>query len=129
MRRYGAALNGVKAQATGELGAARTISGSLNALCVSYYRSPDFKALRSSTQVMHRYIIEHFRNEYGDLPVNRLCRKHIKDIIGAKSDTPHAANNLLKMLRLLLKHAVSIDMIDAKPAIGVGKYKTSTHRL
>ena len=73
MRAYAAALDGLKAQTTGERGAARTIPGSLNALCVSYYRSPDFKALRSSTQVMRRYIIESFRKEHGNNPVNRLA--------------------------------------------------------
>jgi integrase len=125
MRQYARALDGVKAQASGERGASRTIPGSINGLCVSYYRSPDFKALRSSTQVMRRYIIERFRNEHGDMPVNRLFRKHVKDIVGAKADTPHAANSLLKMLRILLSHAVSIDMIENNPAIGVKKYKTS----
>ena len=125
MREYARALDGVKAQTNGELGAARTIPGSLNALCVSYYRSPDFKALRPSTQVMRRYIIEGFRKEHGDNPVKWLRRAHVKDIIGAKADTPHAANSLLKMLRIVLNHAVSIDMIDANPAIGVKKYKTS----
>ena len=39
MRQYAAALDGVKAQA-GNVGAGRTVPGSLDALCVSYYRSP-----------------------------------------------------------------------------------------
>ena len=126
MSQYAAALEGVKAQATtGEIGASRTKAGTISALCVSYYRSPDFRALKSSTQVMRRNIIENFRNAHGDKPVKLLGRKHLKDLIGAKSDTPHAANNLLKVLRVLLGYAVDIDMMDSNPAIGVKKYKAS----
>jgi integrase len=124
MRAYATALDGVKAQAN-DIGASRTIAGSINALVASYYRSPDFRALKSSTQSFRRNIIENFRKAHGNKPVNRLGRAHLKDIIGAKSDTPHAANNLLKVIRVLLGHAISIDMIDSNPAIGVGKYKTS----
>ncbi len=124
MRQYAAALEGVKAQAT-EIGASRTKAGTINALCVCYYRSPDFRALKPSTQVMRRNIIEHFRNAHGDKPVKGLGRAHLKHLIGAKADTPHAANNLLKVLRVLLGYAVSIDMIDSNPAIGVKKYKAS----
>jgi integrase len=123
MRQYAAALDGVKAQAT-NAGAGRTIAGSLDALCVSYYRSPEFRGLEASTQKVRRYIIERFRSEHGKKPVSRLGRAHIKDIIGAKANTPQAANNLLKVLRILLNHAVDIDMIASNPAIGVKRYRS-----
>ena len=124
MRQYAAALEGVTAQAA-EIGASRTKAGTINALCVSYYRSPDFRSLKLSTQAMRRNIVENFRNKHGDKPVKLLGRAHIKDMIGAKADTPHAANNLLKVLRVLLGHAVSIDLIDNNQAIGVKKYRVS----
>jgi hypothetical protein len=57
MKAYAAALDGTKAQAT-DIGASRTIAGSINALVVSYYRSPDFKSLKASTRTMRRNIIE-----------------------------------------------------------------------
>jgi hypothetical protein len=101
MRQHAAALDGVKVQATaGEIGAARTIAGSFNALCVGYFRSADFRALKPSTQAMRRNIIERFRSVHGDKPIKGLGRAHLKALIGAKADTPHAANNLLKVLRL-----------------------------
>ena len=56
-------------------------------------------------------------------PISRLGRAHIKDIIGAKASTPEAANNLLKVLRVLLSHAVEIGMIASNPAIGVKRYR------
>ena len=53
-----------------------------------------------------------------------LNRTHIKNIIGAKADTPEAANNLLKVLRVLLGFAVEQGMIESNPAIGVKHYKS-----
>jgi hypothetical protein len=56
MRQYAAAVDCAKAQA-GDVGAARTKPGSFDALCVSYYRSPDFRGLRPSTQSARRHIL------------------------------------------------------------------------
>jgi len=123
MRQYAKALEGVKAQAS-NIGIARTIPGSFDALCVSYYRSPDFQGLKASTQRVRRNMIERFRNEHGTKPVSRLGRSHIKDIIGAKASTPEAANNLLKVLRVLLNHAVDIGIMASNPAVGVKRYRS-----
>jgi integrase len=124
MRAYAVALEGVQAQA-GNVAAKRTIPGSFNALAVSYYRSPEFRGLKASTQKARRYIIEAFRTEHGDKPVRLLGRAHIKDIIGSKADTPQAANNLLKVLRIVLAHAVEIEVIVSNPATGIKRYKAS----
>jgi integrase len=121
MRQYATALEGVTSKT---IGVERTKPGSFDALVVSYYRSPEYRGLKTSTQVMRRNIIERFRVEHGDKPIARLARSHIKEIIGAKANTPEAANNLLKVLRLLLSYAVSIDMIPNNPAIGIKKYSS-----
>ncbi len=73
MRQYAAALDGVKALAA-EAGAARTVAGSLNALCVAYYRSPDFANLSPSTKSGRRNIIETFRRDHGTKPIKGLTR-------------------------------------------------------
>jgi integrase len=122
MRQYAAALEGVTVERPSEVGASRTIPGSFDALAVSYYRSPEFQRLSPSTQAVRRNVIERFRIEHGKKPVALLTRAHIKQIIGAKSETPEAANNLLKVLRVLLGHAVDIDMIASNPAINVQRY-------
>jgi integrase len=123
MRQHATATDGVKAQ--GNIGAdLRTRPGSLNALCVSYYRSPEFRGMKPSTQQSRRSVIERFRAEHGSKPLKGLQRKHIQQIIGDKSDTPQGANNLLKALRVILAYAVDQEMISTNPAVGVKKYKS-----
>ena len=68
MRQYARALEGVTVQAS-NVGASRTVPGSFNALCVSYYRSPEFRGLKASTQTVRRNVIERFRN---DMAISQL---------------------------------------------------------
>jgi integrase len=122
MKGYAAALEGVKAKAA-NIGAERTKPGSLNALIVSYYQLV-FPLLKPSTQRMRRNILERFRHDHGDKPVVRLEHNHIASIIAAKANTPEAANNLRKILRHLLDHAVTIGMIGINPAVRIKSFKT-----
>ena len=91
-----------------EPGASRTKPGSIGALVVAYYRSPQFRSLKASTQTTRRNIIERFREEHGELPVAKLSRKHLVTFMGAKAGTPQAANNWLKVVKLLLDLAVDL---------------------
>ena len=126
MRQYATALEGVKLRQQLARWEHRAPSPGPSAHCVCPTTDRRTSArCKPSTQVMRRNIIENFRNARGDKPVKLLGRRHIKDIIGARSDKPHAANNLLKVLRVLLGYAVSIDMADSNPAIGVKKDKAS----
>jgi integrase len=124
MRQYAAALDGVKAQAS-DVGADRTMPGSVDALVVSYYKLV-FPTLKQSTQSERRYIIERFRAEHGNKPVRLLKREHIAAIISARLATPHAANNLLKTLHTLFEHAIAINMITSNPATDVRKFRIQT---
>ena len=124
MAQYAQAIDGVKAQEENIGAELRTRPGSLNQLVVSYYRSPEFRGMKPSTQQSRRSVIERFRAEHGDKPLKGLRREHVKDIIGAKADTPQGANNLLKALRVLLAFAVDQGMISTNPAVGVKKYKS-----
>jgi integrase len=123
MRQHAAALDGVKAQAI-NVGAERTKPGSFDALCVSYFRSPDFRGLRPSTQSARRNIIERFRLEHGTKPLKALQRQHITAINGAKADRPEAANHLLKTLRIILGYAVTQGMLKGNPAAGIKRYRS-----
>jgi hypothetical protein len=122
MEQYAAALDGLGTQRK-EIGADRTIAGSIDALIVSYYKLV-FPTLKPSTQAMRRNILERFRAEHGKKPVAPLEHQHIAAIIAARAATPHAANNLRKVLRHLLAHAIDIRMITVNPVLGVKKLNT-----
>jgi integrase len=122
MRQYAMLLD--RAGAPAVIGAERTKPGTVNALVVAYYKSPDFKNLEDSTQAHRRRIIERFRSEHGDKLIRGLRREHIKLIMANKAATPEAANNLIKILRVMLNYAVDLDMIESNPATDIKRYKS-----
>jgi integrase len=107
----------------GKIGASRTKSGSVSALIARYYRSADWVGLSGSTQRTYRGIIERWRAEHGDKPVARLERRHVIDMRDATAATPAAANNLLRMIRLLMRYAVEIEWRTDDPTVGVKAIK------
>jgi integrase len=122
MREYGNALE--KINRCSEIDATRPIPGSFDALCVSYYRSPEFLGLAASTRQQRRNILENFRALHGNKPLKGLGRAHIKEILAAKASTPEAANHLLKVLSGILNYAVDEEMLSANPAYGIKKLKS-----
>ena len=84
-------------------------TGSIDAL-VSSYRELVFPTLKPSTQDMRSGILARFCREFGRDLVVGFEHKHIAAIIAARTATPHAGNNLRKVLRYLFKHAVRLGM-------------------
>ncbi|TPI16575.1 tyrosine-type recombinase/integrase [Mesorhizobium sp. B4-1-1] len=122
---YRAALAGVR-EAASRIGAGRHKPGSLAALVLAFYRAPEFLGLSEATRATYRGILDRFARGHGDKPVRGLERQHIKAIIGRMADRPHAANNLLRLLRLLLDFAVDDEQIRANPARGVKGFKVKS---
>lgn len=123
---YQAALRSERFE-VGAIGKARTKPGSISALLVSYYQSPEFLGTAKSTQATYRGICERsIRGPYGELPLSGLSRKHVKSWLGKMSDRPAAANNLLRMLRILMRHAIEIEMIHRDPTDKVRGYSKKT---
>src|SRR5712671_8191143 len=100
-----------------ELGASRTVAGTLSAVLVSYYQSSAFKDLAQSTQQTRRAILERFRNEHGDKYIAMLRREHLQAILNSK--TPAASRNWKKALRGFLDHCLSLNMIKVDPLTGI----------
>lgn len=125
MRAYATALDGVKAQ-SGNIGIERVTPGSVSALAVAYYQSPGFRSLADSTKDHRRRIIDKLRSEHGDKPLKGLKRVHLQQIMADKAKTPKAAaaNNLIKILRVMLKYAVDLNMIDVNPATDIKQYRS-----
>lgn len=104
----------------------RTKPGTVNVLIASYYQTADFTRLRSSTKRTYCNLIERFRADHGHRLVKEMQRTHVAKIINAKVETPSAANNFLRMIHLLMRHAVEIGWRDDDPTRGVRKIRHRT---
>jgi integrase len=100
-----------------EVGAGRTVQGTISALVVAYYRSTDFRDLGPATQQYRRWLIEKFRDAYGKHPVKLLEANHVNAMM-ERIDKPHMRKQWIKMLRGLMRYAVSIGMRANDPTVG-----------
>lgn len=99
--------------------AQRIEPGSINALAVAYYASADFKHLRASTQRTYKGILDRYRDKYGNRPASRLEAKYIRNQMDVMASTPAAANNMLKVLRAVMKFACDRGLLKSDPTSGV----------
>lgn len=101
-----------------DVGARRTVPGTVNAALVSYYQSAAFNSgLAGSSQQLRRAILESFRRDHGDKRIALLHQRALQTILDKKS--PAAAANWRKALRGLIDHAMALEMLTADPLIGV----------
>lgn len=121
IEKYEAAVAEVEAPPGAAAG--KTIPRSISALIAEYYRSAEFLDLKSSTKTTYRGIIERFREEHGTKRVATLQRRHLRRILGAKSNTPSAANNLRDRLKALLDLAVDLEWRKDNPVTTIKPYK------
>lgn len=119
MAAYEKAANGEKL----EIGKKQTVPGTVSALVASFYKTSDFTGLSDSTKATYRGIIERFRAEHGDKRVAHMERRHLQKLVSDKAETPAAANNMLRMVHLLMRHAVELGWRGDDPTQGVRKVK------
>lgn len=112
--------------AAAAIGAAKTVPGSVAALVASYYRSSDYLNLKPITQRTYRSTVEPFREQHGDKAVAKIKREHVKAIISKLADRPAVANNWLKSIKILMRHAVDAGMRQDDPTIGIRKLRTGS---
>lgn len=131
--------------------AAGPAAGTFDALAAAYYRSSNFLDLKPSTQATYRREIDRWCEEHGKKRVTHLHRRHIRDQMAArfsgvalaeyerllakratpKSNShgetrhPEAANNLLRVVRILCAFAVDDDPAwrADNPALGIRKFR------
>ncbi len=80
MAAYAAALAGLPHV---DIGASRTLPGTINALVVNYYGSDDWQKLAADTKKNRGRVIERFRAEHGNKRVALLQREHILGMLAA----------------------------------------------
>jgi integrase len=111
MSDYEAALGGQPVP----VGADRARPGTMWALALSYFASPEFRTLRQSTQRAYRLTIERLCKEHGNKRVADLRREHVVRLMAARADKPGAANGLRTALRVMMKHAIDIGLRADNP--------------
>lgn len=99
--------------------AERVAPGTIDALAVSYYGSAAWRALGPTTQAPYRRLVERIRAEHGHRQVGEMTSQHVRRLLEKRADKPTSANHLLRMLRLLMRHAVETGMRDTDPTLGV----------
>lgn len=106
-----------------EIGIARTKPGTIGALVASYDQTSDFSGLGDSTKTTYRGIIERFRSAHGDKRVAHMEKRHVQAFVSEKAATPAAANNMLRMVHLLMRHAVELGWRGDDPTQGQAKVR------
>jgi integrase len=109
-----------------EIGAARSMPGTIGALVGSYLNSIAFANLADETQRSRRGILERFRDEHGGKRVAMLQRDHVQRMVTGKANTPSAARNFLNALRMLMAFAVESGVRTDDPTAGVKRPKIKT---
>jgi integrase/recombinase XerD len=115
-----------------EIGASRTVAGTVDAVAVAYYRHDDFrKALAKATQPAWRNIIDRFREfttpngrRYGENRFATIQKKSITAFLEGK--TANAQRNSLKAIRSFIRFAISQGELNADPTEGVKPLKSGT---
>jgi integrase len=120
MTAYAAALATLPDQL--DIGASRTLPGTIDALVVSYYRSDEWQnRLSEDTRKTRRRLIERFRAKHGDKRVAPLRREHIEKML-AEIGNASAKRHWLKAIRGLLRFAVPT-MLKVDPTAGLANIK------
>lgn len=128
IRKYNAATKGERpssGQATGRV-ISGSPAGSLSYVIQSWYKSSGFVSLGDLTKYGYTRIAERLREAHGQKTVANLRRRHVQAIMAAKAATPHAANHDLRVLRLVLDHAMDLELIESNCARTVKKLRASS---
>ena len=123
MASYASALDHMPAR---EVGAARTIAGTINSAVVGYLGSVAFHNLAPVSQKHYRGILERIRREHGDKRIALLERRHLLRMLDAKAATPVAARAFLLCLRALIRYAINTGVREDDPTLGIRMAKPKT---
>jgi integrase len=98
--------------------------GTFDRLGQEYFSSPDFLRLAESSQRAYRPVIERMiRDEQiGHRLVAQMTRQHVQKIVAKRAETPGAANDVLKKLKILLHFAIDNGWRKDDPTVRVKKF-------
>jgi integrase len=111
-----------------EIGASRTVAGTVSAALVGYYQSSTFgNGVAASTRQNRRAILEAFRSQHGDKRIALMHATALQTIVNGK--TPAAQRNFKKAMRGFIDFCISHNLMKVDPLDGVRltKLKTRGH--
>src|SRR3954452_12517601 len=89
--------------------AAVVAQGTIEALVRSYMQNREYRDLRQTTKAGYASRLETIRRKHGHRLVAEMTRERIvKAFLDPYADRPGAALSMLKMLRILIKHAITL---------------------
>jgi site-specific recombinase XerD len=94
-------------------------SGSLAWLIARYRSSVEWANLSAATRRQRENILLHVINSAGSEAYQAITRRHIKEAIDRRRETPFAANNFLKTMRGLFRWAHEAELIASDPSADV----------
>ena len=109
-----------------EVGASRTIAGTINSAVVGYLGSIAFHNLAPVSQKHYRGIFERIRRDHGDKRIALLERRHLLRMLDAKAATPGAARAFLLCLRALIRYAIDTGVREDDPTLGIRMARPKT---
>lgn len=102
--------------------------GTWGATANDYLGSAGYKSLKPSTQRLYRRILDNLTEEHGFKLMRDLRRRHIRKMRDALAETPGAANNVLRMIKVMCNFAVDDEIIEASPAARMKEFKGGEYR-
>jgi hypothetical protein len=120
---YQAALTGLS-EPKAQTRLSHVAPGSIAALINSYMLSASYVGLRQTTKAGYASRIEALRRDHGLRTVAGLSRERINTgILQPYAGRPGTALSILKMLRVLIRHAIDIGWLKHDPSLGIKRPK------
>jgi len=121
---YQAALGSEKLAAKLATKKLRGGPGTFDRLVTEYFVAQEFLRLKPQTQRAYRHVIERFilDKKIGHRLVAEMRREHVNRMIAKRADTPGAANDLLKKIRVLIHFAIDNGWRPDDPTLRMKKY-------
>lgn len=103
--------------------APKATQGTMAALVASWYRSASFTGLAPSSQTTYRRIVDRLLAANGEALVSELSPRIVRELMDGRAATPAAANRLLSILKVMMRHAVERGWRADDPTAGVRKLR------
>ena len=77
------------------------------------------KNMRLASEFMTMKVVDEAPDQWGDQLVSDLKRRHLKDILGRLSATPHKAKHVLVAIRKMIAVALDEEWLEVDPSYGL----------